>query len=860
MMQKMPPNMARDKMQTNTSSDPRYKQAYYVPPQMIPQERQTQPARSNSPPSPPELPRDSVPEDRVNLQHLSTPAEPVAVIPTIQVEQKRESSPEPVAQNTPERSETRSEDDEEKKRKKDNKDTPEEDEENIEEDDKKRKGSALVETFKREREFEEYGSQFKQENSFFVQNGKSTEKVVKKPKEKFNFQKEAEESSLDSNERKINYRYRKRNRRLIPFFIQKNYSTVKPPFDLDDPWFIMADENLLLKSSRPFQIIQRELEQMLEDEDELINIFDETKQLKREYSNADGKFRNKIKYLKDLRSQSKNLYGMTTNGGNGNDSDVYTTILNKVASKASQFSSKWVKSDPKVSASKLFNNFSKTTPSHDEKANQNIEKCIEERAWAEAKRHPIISDQNAIKKREEDRKIFIENLMIQCRYEGLTRGKFHMPVADFAFAVPVPKRGETIMTGMHSLKMIYCKHWEQTTNKPRNVDGLERTLSSLEFIDPNTLELPNDKLTGNKVLIGMGKNAIYIGGYMDESLIKEMDEFSGEHAPMKCRNSDGKLGVVVKLYRNNQGKGLTAIDLVKEATVLDYVNRNVPYAGPTLMGFVSMSYSDEYLPIGIVTALIGDPDNFEVATLDRILLQEVISREERGDKILEDWRWVKILLKLTKILQRLHRKLIIINNLKLNNIVMRYVEGRGWSCPRPTNFAKAHMLSGVRDCLFDNKIPTKHAGGDQIFKKAVPTTFETNISQLGKIIRDVNLALSLGLEGIVEHCQSSTQIEDYWSTCRIIEALEGAMTDLKLQSLHNRERVKSNSNSKEILPLSRVQIDSLKSDKDFITRNKRKNGYDDEKSKTSTFQRLCPHTLCPQWRCFNPKSWIISKS
>lgn len=169
----------------------------------------------------------------------------------------------------------------------------------------------------------------------------------------------------------------------------------------------------------------------------------------------------------------------------------------------------------------------------------------------------------------------------------------------------------------------------------------------------------------------MGKNAIYIGGYIKDNSIRELDEFSEEHVSVKCHNEQGRLAVVLKLYKTNQSKGLNAIDLVKEGIMLDYINKNIPYAGPTLMGFVSMSFSEEYLPIGIVTALIGDPDNFEVLTLDRILLQEIISRREKHEKILDDWRWVKILIKLTKIIQRLHRKLILINNLKLNNIVMR---------------------------------------------------------------------------------------------------------------------------------------------------------------------------------------------
>lgn len=152
----------------------------------------------------------------------------------------------------------------------------------------------------------------------------------------------------------------------------------------------------------------------------------------------------------------------------------------------------------------------------------------------------------------------------------------------------------------------------------------------------------------------------------------------------------------------------------------------------------------------------------------------------------------------------------------------------------------------------DLKIPTKHAGGDQNFNSQNSTSFETNISQLGKIIKDINLALNLGLEGIVEHCQSSTEKQDFWSTCRIVEALEGAMNELKFKLSPHHKNINRKNSSKGSEPVKKIHIDQLKF-KGFlkaVNKRKRKNGYDGEKSNTSSSQKPCPSITCPQWKAF----------
>lgn len=433
--------------------------------------------------------------------------QPIASSNSVKPLQKKEFPPDSNSQIVPEKSETKtetknttkSEEDEEKKRKDNDKEKIEEGNEDAQEEKHKSKGSVLLETFKIERELEDNSSKFKRENSI-VSTRKSFEKIIKKPKENFNFKIESDESLTESASKKINFHHRERNRRLIPFFIQKNYITYKPSLDLDKAWFVKGNENSVFK--KPFHIAEKDLEKLLENQDELIDIFGMSKVLATQFNSLDTKYRNRIRCLRDLKTRAKSTYGFIDNEENKNRNDIYLSILNRVPSKASQYSSKWVRSDPAVDASKLFNNFSKRLPSQDDKSDQPPEKnelkLNLENAWKSAKQHPVVSDQKEIKKREEDGRKFVESLMRESRYEGLTKGKFHMPVADFPFGVPVPKKGEAIRTGGYYLKILYEKHLEQLTNKTINIEGLERTISSVEFIDPNLIELPNDKLTGNK--------------------------------------------------------------------------------------------------------------------------------------------------------------------------------------------------------------------------------------------------------------------------------------------------------------------------------------------------------------------------
>ncbi|CAD5123881.1 DgyrCDS12188 [Dimorphilus gyrociliatus] len=614
-------------------------------------------------------------------------------------------------------------------------------------------------------------------------------------------------------ENNTNYSKKKYRRDLIPFFLKGNYGSVKPLFELNDLWFRSVDDSKDYINTTTIAVEQAEkgIFETLDENDELTKLFIEKISLSKELSDKEFKLNTELENKRELRLHFAKINSLTSDGNYKQISTIFDSLLKgpRTISKTSQLSTKWTKEQALNSASVLFQKITKKTEEKEIKQEKEQEKEqskiktntsistnneeTKESAWQLAKRYDFSSDPNFEEKRRNNRDKFLKLLEEHTLYKGPTRGSYQMPIIDFPLSVPALNNN---VLGDNQLRDLYLSHWRKLVP---NCEPNFSAIPKLKFINPSFITLVKSKQTENIVLLGVGKKSIVVAGYMQDSgnstseILMEsswnlqvegrLNNYSGRPTVINNCNATGQLAVAIKIYKASSNDA-TAVNLVKEAVMMNYANRNVKFGGPQFMGLVNLSSNKEFLPIGIVSILNGDPETFEVVTLDRLLWQEVCSRLENPPKqILENIRWMKLLLNLTKLLHKYHRRLIVLNKLRMNSIVLRYIDGKGWTNPKPTNLSEATLLKGYSKCLnyqltTISKVKSNGAGDTLATENR---SFSADITALGNIIRDVNLALNLGLEGIVEYIQSDTPTRDYWSTCDVIEALEGAMRERQLE-------------------------------------------------------------------------------
>lgn len=600
---------------------------------------------------------------------------------------------------------------------------------------------------------------------------------------------------------------------LVPFYMKINYNTIKPLIELNDLWFKSIDNYDEYTNISKVTLEQAEkcIYQNLNENDELANLFIERIELSKKLSEKELKLNVELQNKRDIRYQLTH-YNSLTYGSNIKEqfSTVFDNLLKrpKSLSKISQFSYKYTKENAIKSASAVFHKISRKIEEKDAvqqeqekdgeqlkiKTHTSISSNNEETkasAWQLAKRFDFFSDPEFEERKARNREKFLSVLEQHVCYKGPTRGPFQMPTIDFPLSLP---NFNANALGDNQLKDLYISHWKKLVP---NGDKNCLAFPKLKFINPTHLTFVKSKQTENAMLLGVGKKSIVVAGYMQDTgnstseILMEsswslqveghINNYSGRPTAINNHNANGQLAVAIKMYKTSSISA-TAINLVREAVMMNYVNTHVKFGGPQFLGLVNLSSNRDFLPIGIVSVLNGDPETFEVVTLDRLLWQEVRSRGEDPPKqILQNIRWVKLLLNLSKLLHKYHRHLIVLNKLRMNSIVLRHIKQKGWTCPRPINLSEATIMSHLSKCRTNDDLNVSRGkannAGDNLTLEN--RSFAADITALGSIIRDINLALNLGLEGIVEYIQPTTPANDYWSTCNVIEALDGALTELK---------------------------------------------------------------------------------
>lgn len=588
----------------------------------------------------------------------------------------------------------------------------------------------------------------------------------------------------------------KRRQDLIPFFLTDTKPVRKMNHKIFDNWFKSINNCDSYTKSSNFLYEEKDFTNMFDERDELLGLFQNANNLGKELSSKELKFHSEISNMKDVRKQLRNLKVMSSMSrvmSDVSNQQHQSSFTKNRASKISRSSSRWLR---QKSGLEILNNFNKkwkdTAAVSEEQVSiregiktpivtTNVTESIESPKdmmlsihtnnpyWSIAKESAKSTE--FMTKRNKMKEEFIKNLEKDVDYPGPTFGKYRMPIANFKLSLPLPNPSSV---GSFQLQELYKRHFSSLVT-----NGEAKYFPSLKFINPNHLSIAINKDTEGLALLGVGDRTVIAGGYLQNCEINESDIFIDEsglsikNSLVENYSSEGHIAVAIKIYRSEIPRA-SAVDFLREAALLHYISKNVKAASPQYLGIVNLNPSSSFLSFGLVTLLVGDPENFEVVTLDRLLWQEIQSRSEHKIE-LDNWRWIKILLNLTKLIHRLHRKLIVVNNIKMNSIIMRYIPGKGWTSPKITNFSKAYISRGLGNCLLNKKEvePAK-----PIHKNLNDArSYEEDISALGCVIRDVNLSLGLGLEGIVEYIQPHVPIKEYWTTCELIDALEGAMIE-----------------------------------------------------------------------------------
>lgn len=299
---------------------------------------------------------------------------------------------------------------------------------------------------------------------------------------------------------------------------------------------------------------------------------------------------------------------------------------------------------------------------------------------------------------------------------------------------------------MEYIRKEYMGNMHKLVDNERPTTGFFGTLPLLKFADVESIEFTDS-------IVRVGIHSVVIGGYY-------RSHENSASSPEKKSNERNV--VAIKLYEKNIEGALTVVEVVKEAAILSYLyteDEDSHFLVPKLIGLLELEESSNFQSFALVTEFIGNREGMEISTMDAVLLKEMDSRKQ-SRVIIENSEWIEMLIKLAKFIRKCHRKLVVVNNLKLTNIAIQKRLFDGFVYPIPLSYTKAYRLSKSLSNV-------RHLN-----------SFEPDITQFGNLIKSVDLCLNLGLEKITSHCQTSTPLNLYWSLCDIINALEDSLRNV----------------------------------------------------------------------------------
>ena len=219
-------------------------------------------------------------------------------------------------------------------------------------------------------------------------------------------------------------------------------------------------------------------------------------------------------------------------------------------------------------------------------------------------------------------------------------------------------------------------------------------------------------------------------------------------------SSTGEL-VAIKLAKSNAGD---VAQVVCEALMM----LRVKHTGstPQFHGLIALDKSTEYHQVGIVLEYIGNCGN--QTTIDfRTFLKDEENRILNGEKPLTSYRkWLHILWTMAEKLKAIHRENVVVNDIKPNNIMMRYDDGTWTPIFIDLGIAGIRSISSGKPPVTDEaeitELSLKHPHIAPEWVTEGTISFPSDVYSLGRIIHLTCKALGshhLDVMNIADWCQ-----------------------------------------------------------------------------------------------------------
>ena len=177
-----------------------------------------------------------------------------------------------------------------------------------------------------------------------------------------------------------------------------------------------------------------------------------------------------------------------------------------------------------------------------------------------------------------------------------------------------------------------------------------------------------------------------------------------------------------------------------------------------LHGIVQLEESSKYIGYAIVSEFVGDESKFESHTLANLINEEIHYRKvNNGSEKISNLDWMRLCIRITRCVQYVHKKDIVINDIKANNILVK--RKAGLMVPVMIDFG----LAGTGTCYHPFTVQpeladtflTKHynLAPELVYNRE--TTTASDMYAVGRILQDINKAApSLDLERTIIICLS----------------------------------------------------------------------------------------------------------
>ena len=219
-----------------------------------------------------------------------------------------------------------------------------------------------------------------------------------------------------------------------------------------------------------------------------------------------------------------------------------------------------------------------------------------------------------------------------------------------------------------------------------------------------------------------------------------------------------------RLKRNSQ---LVAIKINKiYVNIDDFINEcamhhkvNDPPVTTQLHGIACMEKTTTHMEFAIISEFVGDEDTFTSQTLANMIHVEIdYRRNNNRSSLVCDADWLRLCIDIVRCVQYVHRKHVVVNDIKSNNILVKKKDGL-W-IPLLIDFGIAGTNTCSHPCLVKPEdaekflLEYRNVAPEMVYQRQ--TTAASDIYSVGSVLQDIcKGSPNLHLERVITLCRSA---------------------------------------------------------------------------------------------------------